>query len=421
MIVTQEMSPRAVRCSCPLQDCNISMASIWRIWCLICRVVFKPCTWMPLGVLDLGASMKNDERRMHDWSRMDDGWRMTEDRWGYRIRMGMMMRMDQDGWCMKCRCIDVWMCHVGSPGKAAGVPRWVSQSSSPCRRCDTSRALRCRASSFAAWLRRYAVPKAWRCSQGKGRSTPVMAQRSRGQWFFCDMLAYLNISLQRKKWPRCFFLPFSSGFSRTLRTLQLWLVSLPGQGLGWRWDLVVGPWWIGELAVRSQYWPPRLGFGTVAMLRGQVFFWRLRWPGVPHSSTSLGVLFIFMTFLHLSVGKKTQWTVRSSLLFGSCRILWSVWTTATWWRSRRWSCLSAEHQWPSPREPSGGSLEGLGPEVARCTAPETTKRSEVGELVEHRGAKKHTKNIQKTSSIHISIFNQKVFLHCTSHRHLRIS
>ena len=200
MIVTQEMSPRAVRCSCPLQDCNISVASIWRVWCLICRVVFKPCTWMPLGVLDLDASMMNDERWMHGWTKMDDGWRMTEDGWGYQIRMGMMMRMDQDGWCMKCRCIiDVWMCHVGSPGKAASVPRWVSQSSSPCRRCDTSRALRCRASSFAAWLRRCAVPKAWRCSPGKSRSTPVMAQRSRSQWFFCDMLAYLNISVQRKK------------------------------------------------------------------------------------------------------------------------------------------------------------------------------------------------------------------------------
>ena len=35
---------------------------------------------------------------------------------------------------------------------------------------------------------------------------------------------------------------------------------------------MVGPWWIGELAVRSQYWSPRLGLGTVAMLRGQVFF-----------------------------------------------------------------------------------------------------------------------------------------------------
>ena len=122
MIVTQEMNPRAVRCSCPLQDCNISVASIWRIWCLICRVVFKPCTWMPLGVLDLGASMKNDERRMHDWTRMDDGWRRTEDRWGYRIRMGMMMRMDQDGWCMKCRCIDVWMCHVGPSRESCECP-----------------------------------------------------------------------------------------------------------------------------------------------------------------------------------------------------------------------------------------------------------------------------------------------------------
>ena len=81
MIVTQEMSPRAVRCSCPLQDCNISVASIWRICCLICRVVFKHCTWMPLGVLDLDASMMNDERRMHDWTRWmtDEGWRRTDE------------------------------------------------------------------------------------------------------------------------------------------------------------------------------------------------------------------------------------------------------------------------------------------------------------------------------------------------------
>ena len=65
-----------------------------------------------------------------------------------------------------------------------------------------------------------------------------------------SMLAYLNISVKRKKMTRCFFLPFSSGFSRTLRTLQLWLVSLPGQGLGWRWDL--GGRALMDRRVRSQ-------------------------------------------------------------------------------------------------------------------------------------------------------------------------
>ena len=303
------------------------------------------------------------------------------------------------------------MCHVGSPGKAAGVPRWVSQSSSPCRRCDTSRALRCRASSFAAWLRRCAVPKAWRCSQGKSRSTPVMARRSRGQWIFCDIdvSVFKHICTEKKRWPRCFFLPFSSGFSRTLRALQLWLVSLPGQGLGWRcWDLVVRPWWIGELAVRSQYWPPRLGLGTVAMLRGQVFF--CRWDDSEfHIVSQIWEFYSFSWPFYTCLLEINPVDSQIQSVFGSCRILWSMWTTATWWRSRRWSCLSAEHQWPSPREPSGGSLEGLGPEVARCTAPETTKRSEVGELVEHRGAQKTSKNIQKTSSIHISISPRRCF------------
>ena len=45
---------------------------------------------MPLGVLDLDASMMIDERWKHDCMKMDDGGRM-------RIRLGMMMRMDQDG------------------------------------------------------------------------------------------------------------------------------------------------------------------------------------------------------------------------------------------------------------------------------------------------------------------------------------
>ena len=39
-----------------------------------------------------------------------------------------------------------------------------------------------------------------------------------------------------------------------------------------------------------------------------------------------------------------------------------------------------------------GVSEFCGSEVAKCTALETTKRSEVGELVEHRGAVLHIIN-----------------------------
>ena len=50
---------------------------------------------------------------------------------------------------------------------------------------------------------------------------------------------------------------------------------------------------------------------------------------------------------------------------------------------------------------SPGVLEFCGSEVAKCTAPETTKRREVGELVEHRGAMLHgATHYQSTCRFH---------------------
>ena len=46
----------------------------------------------------------------------------------------------------------------------------------------------------------------------------------------------------------------ATGFSRTLRTLQLWLVSLPGQGLGM--DQMLGP---GGRALVDRMRAPQLG------------------------------------------------------------------------------------------------------------------------------------------------------------------
>ena len=135
-----------------------------------------------------------------------------------------MIEMMHDGWRMRCGSLMMFGCDV--PSKTP--PRWVSQSYSPCRRCDTSRTLRCRASSCAAWLRRCAVPKAWRCWKGRGHPSQV-AQ---------EILHNVSDSSGSKVsalffWHR--FLPalFSLRSRTHLRTLQLWFVSLPGKGPGW--------------------------------------------------------------------------------------------------------------------------------------------------------------------------------------------